>query len=462
MACSPAFPPLRSFAGPMYTKLSRWGLTPLLGLLLLGCGSGTSDDQAGTAAAAGETAQLPAADPDNGGLTLPAGFSAYIVADDLGQARHLTVAPNGALYVALRATKQGGGIVALRDTDGDGRADVTERFGEHGGTGIAVHGDHLYFSSNVALYRYPLSPGQLAPQGGPETIISGFPEQKSHAAKAFAFDGKGHVYVNVGAPSNACMEEARTKGSPGQNPCPQLEKHGGIWRFRADQTGQTQQEHGQRYATGIRNVVALDWNEADQHLYVVQHGRDQLHEFWPDRFTPEQSAELPAEEFMRVREGDNFGWPYCYFDQQQNRRVQAPEYGGDGQQVGPCAQYQRPLVAFPGHWAPNDLLFYTGNHLPDRYRNGAFVVFHGSWNRHVGGQEGYQVVFVPFNGSDPAGDWEKFADGFTGKQDLDAPGQAEHRPMGIAQGPDGTLYISDSQKGRIWRVMYTGEAQAAR
>jgi glucose/arabinose dehydrogenase len=442
-------------------KMGRFGI-PVLALLLLGCQARTTEDQPGTLSATGEAVQLPNPDPDDGGLKLPNGFRAYIFADNLGQARHLAVGSNGDVYVALRERKDGGGIVALRDTDGDGRADQIERFGEHSGTGLALTRDHLYFSSNLAIYRYPLSDGQLVPQGEPQTVVSGFPQQDGHASKAFTLDGQGNLYVNVGAPSNACMVQKRTKGSPGQDPCPELEWQASIWRFSADQTGQTQQEHGKQFARGIRNVVAIDWNQEDQNLYVVQHGRDQLSEFWPEKFTPEHTTKLPAEEFLRVREGDNFGWPYCYFDPHQNKRILGPEYGGDGEQVGRCDQYNKPIVAFPAHWAPNDLLFYTGQQLPERYRNGAFVVFHGSWNRPVGGQEGYKVVFVPFNGSDPAGDYEVFANGFAGQENLEAPGQADYRPMGIAQGPDGTLYISDSKKGRIWRIMYDGQGQAAR
>ncbi len=396
-------------------------------------------------------------DPDNGSITLPEGFCAFVVADDIGRARHLTVNENGDIYVMLREEHDGHGIAALRDTTGDGRADVIGYFGDYTGTGIQIHQGYLYFSSTTAVYRYKLQSGQLIPKGEPEQVIGGFPMQNQHAAKPFTFDDQGNVYVTVGAPANACQEQMRTKGSPGMDPCPLLERHGGIWRFDAIKTGQTQQKDGYRYATGIRHAVALRWNPGSKKLYAVQHGRDQLHQLWPEYYTVEQSAELPAEEFFLIEDGSNFGWPYCYYDQIQGKKVLAPEYGGNGEKVGRCGQYANPIMAFPGHYAPNDLLFYSGNQFPQRFQNGAFIAFHGSWNRAPLEQKGYQVAFVPFEKELPSADWVTFADGFAGEEHIDSPGEAEYRPMGLAQGSDGSLYISDSVKGRIWRVIYVGK-----
>lgn len=431
----------------------RRGMMGLAGVLLLmgvaACNSGGTPEES----LSGTDIQC---DPNDGSLTLPDGFCAVVVADDLGQVRHITVRDNGDLYAALREM-DGGGIVALRDTDGDGKADIERRFGDSGGTGIGIRDGHLYFAPDTAVWRYPMTEGELVPTGSRETVVTGFPEQGQHAVKPFAFDGDGNMYVNVGGPSNACQEQMRTEGSPGQDPCPQLERHAGVWRFAADQLNQTQTGDGQHYATGIRNGVAITWNDAVGSLYVVQHGRDQLNSLWPDLFTQEQSNQLPAEEFFQVNEGDNFGWPYCYYDWQQEKKVLAPEYGGDGKEVGRCSKFEDPIAAFPGHWAPNDVMFYTGSQFPDRYQNGAFIAFHGSWNRSPQ-QAGYQIAFVPFEGGNPAGEYETFADGFAGEGDWrpESPGDAEYRPMGLAQGPDGSLYISESAQGRIWRVVYTG------
>jgi glucose/arabinose dehydrogenase len=293
------------------------------------------------------------------------------------------------------------------------------------------------------------------PEAAPETVVEGFPEQRSHASKAFAIDGSGNLHVNVGAPSNACQEQDRTLGSPGQQPCPLLENHAGIWRFDAGKTDQTF-EDGQRFVTGTRNIVALDWNPEVGELYFVMHGRDQLHDLFPDLYTVEESAELPAEELHVVREGANYGWPYTYFDPAAEARVIAPEYGGDGETAAEEGEYQAPLLTFPGHWAPNDLLFYTAEEgFPAEAQGGAFIAFHGSWNRAPLPQRGYNVVFVPFEGAEPRG-WSVFADGFKGAEILEDSDDAEFRPMGLAQGPDGALYITDSVEGRIWRVTHAG------
>ncbi len=415
-----------------------------------------------TGSVAAQPPGLPACDPDNGGIELPDGFCALVVADDLGGARHVEVAPNGDLYVSMRRVNADTpfAIIALRDTDGDGRADVREGFGRNGGTGLALRDGFLYFAKRAAVVRYPMRAGELLPTGPPETVAT-LPSQRAHAEKGIAFDGAGSLYVNVGAPSNACQDPDREEGIPGQNPCPQLEYHGGVWRFDADGLGQTQLKGGTRYATGMRQNLALAWNPTAGGLYLVQHGRDQLNTVWPDFYDDEQNAELPSEEFLRVEEGANFGWPYCYHDWQQGKRLQMPEYGGDGELVGSCDQHPAPIMGFPGHWAPNDLIFYTGGHFPERYRHGAFIAFHGSWNRAPLPQGGYKVVFVPFSGAQPSGDYETFADGFAGQTPLARPQDATYRPTGLGQGPDGSLYITDSKQGRVWRVVYRGGGPSA-
>jgi glucose/arabinose dehydrogenase len=396
----------------------------------------------------------PAADPENGGIVLPPGFSAYMVADNLGHGRHIAVRSNGDVFLALQDLKDGKGIVALRDTTGDGRADRIAYFGDLPGTGIHLHKDYLYFAHDTVILRYKLKADDLLPELTPETIVSGFKREYQHAAKTIAFDTSGNLYVNIGAPSNACQQNDRTPGSPGMDPCPILDNYGGIWRFKDDVPGQTQAKDGFRFATGLRNCVAIEWNNAVNKLYVVQHGRDQLNQFFPDLYTDEDNANLPAEEFFLLEEGDDCGWPYCYFDNQKGLKVLSPEYGGNGDSTGRCAGKKDPIMAFPAHTAPNDLIFYSKDQFPDRYRQGAFIAFHGSWNRSPLVQEGYYVAFIPFNNQLPAADWEIFANNFAGKTPVNSPGDALHRPMGLAQGADGSLYISDSVKGTIWRVFY--------
>lgn len=418
----------------------------VLALLLVGCGQdGSTSSQ-----------DASVCDPGDGGLDLPDGFCATVVAEELGPTRHLTVADNGDVYAAVREVTNDGGVVALRDEDGDYKADQTEYFGDTGGTGIGLHDGYLYFGADTEIWRTARASGELVPSGTREVIVTDFPEQDQHAVKPFAFDGSNNLYVNVGAPSNACMEETRTKGSPGQDPCPLLEEHAGVWQYTADATGQ---EHSPdaRYTTGIRNAVALTWNDEVNSLYLAQHGRDQLHSFFPDLYSVEENAKLPAEEFFKVAEGDDFGWPYCYYDHIQEQKVLAPEYGGDGEEVGRCDEVEDPIQAFPGHWAPNDVLFYDGEQFPSEYQGGAFIAWHGSWNRAPLPQEGYNVTFTPFSGDLPSGDYEVFADGFTGVDTLKSAGNAEHRPTGLAIGPDGGLYVSDDQAGTIWRIAYVGD-----
>ena len=395
-------------------------------------------------------------DKDIGGLTLAQGFCATVFADRLGVARHMAVDAAGDLYVALQERANGGGIVALRDSGGHGHADQIKYFGDAGGSGIALHGGYLYFATPTAVLRYALKPGEFAPASPPQTVVSGFPDQNEHAAKSIAIDDAGHLYVNVGAPSNACQYDDRAAGSPGKMPCPLLAEHGGIWRFEADKTGQRFPADGMRYATGIRNAVAITWNSAAGGLYALQMGRDQLSDNWHKLYTDEQNAELPAEEFLQVHAGDDFGWPYCYYDQFRQSLVLAPEYCGDGRKLGDCGKYAQPIVAFPGHWAPEAVLFYAGDRFPAQYRGGAFITFHGSWNRAPLPQAGYKVVFVPFKDGKPSGAYQVFADGFAGSDKLVSPGDANFRPMGLAEGPDGALYIGDTQQGRIWRVTYAG------
>ena len=407
-----------------------------------------------------EAARVPACDADNGAITLPAGFCAVVAADNVGIGRQMAVAANGDLFVATRNSENSpGAIVALRDTNGDGKFDVREQFASEGGTGLALRPGYVYLGQDTKVVRYPRREGELKASGPAETIAT-LPDQQGHRAKGLAFDGSGGMYVNVGAPANACQstgQNDRKPGVPGQMPCPLLENHGGIWRFDANKTGQTQQNGGRRYATGMRQPYALAWHDGS--LYAVMHGRDQLDTLFPKFFNAKQNAELPSEEFLRVTDGANFGWPYCYHDWQQGKRVQNPEYGGDGKKEGDCAKYSSPVAGFPGHWAPGSLIFYTGSQFPAKYRGGAFIAFQGSWNRAPEPQGGYNVAFQPMKGQAAAGRYEVFADGFAGKNPLANPQEARFRPSGLALAPDGSIYISDMVKGRIWRVVCRGDGQ---
>jgi glucose/arabinose dehydrogenase len=393
---------------------------------------------------------------ENAPIKLPTGFSAHVFADDIGRARHLAVTPQGNVYVKLSRLEDGKGIILLQDLDKDGKAEKQTGFGDFTGTGIALTRDYLYASSDEAIYRFALDGnGMVRNSSEPERIVTGLINRRQHAAKAFTLDQNGNIYVNIGAFSNACQERDRTKGSKGMMPCPVLDSAGGIWRFSASKRDQTYGD-GKRYATGLRNVVGLDWNEQANQLFVTQHGRDQLFQLFPELYDAKKSAELPAETMYALREGDDCGWPYIYYDPAQKKKILAPEYGGDGKKTG-AEKAIDPVVAFPAHLAPNALLFYTGTQFPAKYRNGAFIAFHGSWNRAPEPQKGYFVAFVPFKNGKPSGEWEVFADNFAGTQNIESPGQAQHRPCGLAQGPDGSLYVSDDVKGTIYKITYKGK-----
>jgi glucose/arabinose dehydrogenase len=391
------------------------------------------------------------------GLKLPEGFTSSLFADTIGSARHISITKNGVVFAKLMSpNKAGKGIIRLEDTNNDGVADKITGTGNYGGTGIYVKGNDLYASSDNDVYLYQLNDkDEILNPSTPKTIVKGLIAKNQHASKSITFDKENNLYVNIGAYSNACQEKDRMKGSKGMMPCPILDSAGGIWKFNGKKENQVYGD-GKRYATGLRNVVGLDWNNETNSLFVMQHGRDQLNNFYPELYSNEQSAELPAETMYELHEGDNAGWPYIYFDPYQKKKILSPEYGGDGKkEAGENAV--NPTVFFPAHMAPNALLFYTGTQFPEKYRNGAFIAFHGSWNRAPLPQEGYFVAFVPFKDGKPSGNWEVFANGFsglTGDAKITSPRQAKARPCGLAMGPDGSLYVSDDNKGAIFKISY--------
>jgi len=390
------------------------------------------------------------------GLELPEGFCATVFAEGFTGARHIVVAPNGDVFVNVQGSRGGKsdkvGIVALRDTNGDGKADVQQHYSAEGGTGIALQGNVLYATAGNSIVRYRVPAGTLNVVGKPDTIVTGLPMTGSHHSHNFVLQGPT-LYVNIGTASNACQQHDRQTASPGNNPCTELQTRGGIWEFDANRVGQHPSD-GRRFATGLRNSVALTRNPLDGDLWATVHGRDQLHDNWPNLFSAEKSAENPGEELVRIDRGADYGWPYCYYDVDQHHLVLAPEYGGDGAKVDQCSKKMQPLMAFPGHWAPNGMVFYTGSQFPAQYRGGAFIAFHGSWNRAPLPQAGFRVVFAPFRFNKPTGTFETFANGFN---PTPATGRAQpgtRRPTGLAQAPDGSLFVTDDTGGMIWRITY--------
>ncbi|MEI6263580.1 MAG: PQQ-dependent sugar dehydrogenase [Sphingobacteriia bacterium] len=386
-------------------------------------------------------------------IKTPDGFSTTTVAANFGRVRHIAMNSNGDLYMKLERLNKGCGIVRLRDTNKDGIMDDTLSFGNYVGTGIAIKNGYLYASNNSAVFRYPLNNSKLGiDTTAVQKIVTGLWDKRQHNSKSIALDNAGNIYVNIGAPSNVCQEQDRQRKSKGRTPCPILDSAGGIWQFKADKLNQSYSE-GVRYATGIRNCVGLDWNNEINELFITVHGRDDLFQGYPEYYDQKSGAELPSETMYMVKKGDDCGWPYAHWDHLQNKKILNPEYGGDRVKTG-ADNAISPLVGFPGHLAPNALLIYSGNQFPAKYKNGAFIAFHGSWNRSPEPQEGFYVVFVPMKNGKPTGKWEVFANGFSGMESVVNLSAAKHRPCGLAQGADGSLYVSDDNKGYVWKISY--------
>jgi glucose/arabinose dehydrogenase len=397
--------------------------------------------------------QANAAEPD--GLVLPPGFHAEVVADGLGPIRHMALRGND-IYVSTRHGRDqpSVGIIAIR-LGPDHKPLQTAHFSKvDQGTGIRIHDGALYAASGTGIWRFRLD-DMLVPTGEPEEIVTGL----TATNHPIAFDGKGNLYVGIdgGGGASNCPDPNTPKGEKprGLDPCPLLETRGGVWRFDAAKTDQKLTD-GTRFATGYRNMSAMDWKTGDT-LYGAWHGRDATHKTWPDLLTQADDDHI-ADEMHRIVQGTDMGWPYTYWDGARHERLVAPDYGGDGKKLALRGKYATPVVAFqPMRPAILDLAFYDGTRFPPKYRHGAFLAMHGGGADGTvlpEGHAGYSVAFVPFAGN-KAGKPVDFITGFAGASPADRNVKAAaYRPVGVAVGPEGDLYVADSNKGRIWRISY--------
>lgn len=391
------------------------------------------------------------------GLTLPPGFHSSVVAEGLGPIRHLAVRGNGDIYVSTLDD----GIIALH-LDANHKADRVEHFSAvEGGTGIRFYDGALYATSATGVYRFTFDNNkELVPVRLPETIVEGMPARDPgfrRENRPLAFDGKGDLFVGLSASANLCTKPilpvgaSTPAGEPpiGLKPCPDLGKRAGVWRFSATKIDQKFPTDGEQMATGIRDGTSLAWSPADGHLYGIMHGVDSTHKYWPNLVSAQADDDI-ADQMDRIVKGTNFGWPYTYYDGVRKVRLVSPAYGGNGKTLAPSGIYSTPVLTFTPRSAPMDLVFYAGKQFPAAYRGGAFIVLHGTRDKN-----GYDVVFVPFNRDGKAGPPKVFASGFAGFASSGGnPRRAKYRPVGVAVGPHGALYISDSQVGRIWRITY--------
>lgn len=384
----------------------------------------------------------PACAPDDGGLRLPEGYCAVVVASELEAPRQIALGGRGIVYAAMSNTKAEGGVLALRDINGDGKADDRQSWGPAGANDVEVRNGYLYLATKDQVLRWKLAPEGMKPAGEAETVVSGLPGDRSHAWKSIVFGLGDTMFVNIGSPSNSCQQVDRTPRSPGIMPCAELETRAGIWAFSATKLNQSAKD-GVRYATGLRNAMALAIEPSSHRLYAAIHGRDQLSANWG--FSDEYNAENPGEEFGPVERNDDYGWPYCYYSHERSAKVLSPEYGGDGKKTERCSSAKLPTVAFPGHWAPMAMAFTGTAPVGDGYAGGVFIAFHGSWNRAPLPQAGFRVVFQPLKDGKPNGAFKTFAIG--------RENETAVRPAGIAIDREGAVYISGDRNGAVWKVV---------
>jgi glucose/arabinose dehydrogenase len=383
--------------------------------------------------------------PDGAAPTAPAGFTVTRFAEGLAHPRWIYVLPNGDVLVAESATRpdRSGGLMAwirnsvqrsagalaesadritlLRDSDGDGDVDERHVFAEdlNQPFGMTLVGENFFVGNTDAVVRFRYSAGATRVQGAGDTVLQ-LPFRESDnghwTRNVLASPDGSKLFVAVGSASNIADHGIAAE-----------EGRAAIWEFNPDGSD------ARVFASGLRNPVGMDWNPQSGALWVAVNERDGL----GDNLVPDYMT--------RVRDGGFYGWPYYYWGANRDERVEIPAN----------VRLREPLApdfALGAHTASLGLMFYTGDAFPERYRNGAFVGQHGSWNRSV--RVGYKVVFIPFADGRPSGGVEDFLTGF-----LNERGEAQGRPVGVAADRSGALLVADDVGNIIWRVAPAPPAQ---
>lgn len=362
--------------------------------------------------------------PQNPVLRVPPGFTVNVFADNLDAPRWLAVTPSGDVLVT--ETRQNR-IRLLRDTNGDGVADVRQTFasGANGLNipfGMAFAGNSFFLGNTDAVLRFPYTKGQQQLTGGGEKIadLPGGGYNQHWTRNVVASPDRNKLYVSVGSRSNVDEEEL---------------PRASVQVMNLDGSQQ------QTFASGLRNPVGLDFHPVTKELYTSVNERDGI------------GDDLVPDYLTRIQKGEFYGWPYAYLTpnnldprQKTNDKSKRPDL---------AARTRTPDVLFQAHSAALGLQFYDGQTFPQKYRNGAFVAFRGSWNRDRG--TGYKVVFVPFNSQGrPQGYYEDFLTGFLLNPSVPT---TWGRPVGLVTLPDGSLLVTEEANDRIYRIQYTGKGE---
>ncbi len=368
----------------------------------------TSDASAPTTVPVEATAEPVVGDnivPPEEPVSLPPGFGITVYARGLLGPRMMAVGPDGQIYVAERGANR---ILRLPDRNGDGLADGVEVVAGdlNAPSSLAFYKDGSLFVAETTRVLRLSQPDENGIFAKSEVIVGDIPGGAGHNTRTVLFSPDwAYLYVSIGSSCNVCTEED--------------ERRAAIMRFSPDGSG------GEVFARGLRNAVGITFRPGTAELWATNNGRDML------------GDDLPPETVNLVREGDDFGWPRCH-----SGRIVDPEFG----KPGSCDGVAAPAVEMQAHSAPLGLAFYSGQQFPQEYRGSLFVAFHGSWNRST--PTGYKVVRIPFRGNKP-GPVQDFAVGW-----LRPDGTVWSRPVDVAFGPDGSLFVSDDSGGFIYRIFY--------